>query len=193
MHGDIMNINNETKRKLDNLLQELKSNDKKIYYCSMAEIFQRNFFANFKIATSFDKTKKRCYDEAICDVVDAINTLGDLVSSEVLVQLGYHLLETNDFYYYGVFNEMIKTYFDNGSFGLVPILDRPYIKIAAGIAADKNREMHNAYLAVIHEHDFTKLEHYVFKMTETAIQKCLHKQQNEIIEEIERFYKEIKK
>ena len=89
MHGDNMNINAETKKKLDDLLQDLKSNNKKIYYCSMAEVFQRNFFANFKIATSFDKKKEGRYDEAICDVVDAINRLGDLVSSEVLVYLGY--------------------------------------------------------------------------------------------------------
>ena len=48
MHGDNMNINAETKKKLDDLLQDLKSNNQKIYYCSMAEVFQRNFVANFK-------------------------------------------------------------------------------------------------------------------------------------------------
>lgn len=192
MHGDNMNINAETKRKLDDLLQDLKSNDKKIYYCSMAEVFQRNFFANFKIAASFDKKKEGRYDEAICDVVDAINRLGDLVSSEVLVHLGYHLLETNDFYYYGIFNEMVKEYFDKGSFGLVPVLDRPYIKVASEIAYNKNTKMHDAYNLALYQRDFTSLKQFIYETVGVPVQNCLHKEHNEIIEEIKQFYNEIK-
>lgn len=182
-------LNKETKNKINVLIEDIKAERKRIYYCSIAEIYQKNFVANCKIAMSFDKAKQGLYDDAINDVVNVINQLGNLISSEVLRQLMFHMLYANEFYYYGVLNDLIINYFEKGNFGLVPPLDRPYVKIASKLNYKHNFEMNAAFQAVIDDNDFSQLIDFVANTITVPAKKCLHKTQNEIIEEIIIFYK----
>ena len=181
-----MLIKKETQKRIEKVVEQLQSGEKRVYYCSMAEVFQKDFWANHIIAESTEKFARGNYDEAVNDVVGEIEKFGELISTEVLAFLFFDLLDLNEFFLAMNIGQICDNYFKEKNFALVPPLDRPYTGIAGQSWSQKMRDFKIAIRVAIKGFpqqlgDYVKETGY-----QTFAPNYLHRTADEIKQEVEK-------
>lgn len=129
---------------VNKLVQELKNGTKKLFYCSMAEIFQTNFALNVMITDAAKKRLNGDFEKSLDTILDAIENENN-ISTEIVANLIFTLVSMNEFYYVGVLAEICSNYFKKGDYTEVPALDKPYINAAKDISLKRFNDIKFAY------------------------------------------------
>lgn len=177
-----MLINTKTKHKIEDLIDKIESGKLRLYYCSTAEIAEKDAHASFILASSLEKMDQHLFDDAINDIITVIKRFGDLVSTELIAMIMFYLIDLNEFYYYGRFCLLVDKYFTNGNFAFVPILDRPFVATAALISSKRTSDMLDAYTSVL-DHNYSKLEKYIQNTGCHTFEKSIFKDNFDIYRE----------
>lgn len=177
-----MLINTKTKHNIEDLIDKIESGKLKLYYCSTAEIAEKDIEAGIILSNSSIKMELHLFDDAINDVIAVMKKCGDFVSTELIVMIMFRLLDFNEFYYYGKFCLLVDKYFKAGNFALVPILDRPFVATAALISSKRTSGMLDAYTSVL-DHNYSKLEKYIQNIGCHTFEKSIFKDNFDIYRE----------
>jgi len=178
-----MLINEKTKHNVEDLIAGIECEKLKLYYCSFAEISEKDIIASTIIANSSRKMKLHLFDDAINDVIGVIKKCGDFVSTELIAIIMFRLLDLNEFYYYGKLCLLVDKYFQKGNSALVPILDRPFFAMAASISNKRTSDMIDAYTYAL-DHNYSELEQYVQNTGEHTFRRGVHADDFTVYQEV---------
>ena len=175
------------KIEFEQFVEELKSGEIKVFYCSLAELFETDFLVNHIASTAIDAANNGDYNWAIDSLFNAIRNKKK-ISTELLVILSHFLIALNEFYFAGVLTNICRDYFIKGDFLEVAVLDKPYINIAKDICFQSYDDYNNAFNFAI-KNNFNPLINIVLKKSpNTTYSKALVKTKEEITNEIQKYF-----